>query len=324
MRKRYSHYASQALHCGRMELDRGAVAAIGTTLILWASAFVAIRVALPGLGVAALSLGRLLVAAAALAVVAVFSHVRRPQRRDLARITGCGLAGMTVYQLLLNTGERTVPAGTASLLVATAPIFAALLAVALLGEALGTRTSAGHRCRVRRGRHHGVRPGRRRSAERRRAAAAGRRGVPGVLLRPAETAACPLHQPRGDVLRDVGRHPVLAAAGALAGRRSRPRARRLAGRAGVPRARAKRHRLRHLGVRTGPSAGRGADQHPLPGPADRHRRGLVGPRRDRAPARPCSAAPSRWPASCSAGPVPQGRPGEKSPQSGTFRTNLAG
>src|SRR4051794_15505144 len=126
-----------------MELDRSAVAAIGTTLVLWASAFVAIRLALPGLGVAALSLGRLLVAAVALAVVAGFSHVRRPQRRDLARIAGCGLAGMTVYQLLLNTGERTVPAGTASLLVATAPIFAALLAVALLDEALGTRRRLG-------------------------------------------------------------------------------------------------------------------------------------------------------------------------------------
>lgn len=126
-----------------MQLDRGAVAAIGTTLVLWASAFVAIRVALPGLGVAALSLGRLLVAAVALAVVAAFAHVRRPQRRDLARISGCGLAGMAVYQLLLNSGERTVPAGTASLLVATAPIFAALLAVALLHEDLGTRRRLG-------------------------------------------------------------------------------------------------------------------------------------------------------------------------------------
>ena len=126
-----------------MRPDRRAQAAVSTTLVLWASAFVAIRVAMPGFGVAGLSLGRLLVAALALAVVAPAAHVRRPQRRDLLRITGCGLAGMTAYQLLLNAGERTVPAGTASLLVATAPIFAALLAVVLLHESLGTRGRLG-------------------------------------------------------------------------------------------------------------------------------------------------------------------------------------
>ena len=126
-----------------MRTDRRAQAAVSTTLVLWASAFVAVRVALPGFGVAGLSVGRLLVAALALAVVAPVAHVRRPQRCDLPRIAGCGLAGMSGYQLLLNAGERTVPAGTASLLVATAPIFAALLAGAVLHEDLGTRGRLG-------------------------------------------------------------------------------------------------------------------------------------------------------------------------------------
>jgi drug/metabolite transporter (DMT)-like permease len=60
--------------------------------------------------------------------------VRRPLARDLPLIALCGLAGMTGYQLLLNAGERVVPAGTASLLVATAPVYASLLAMAFLGE----------------------------------------------------------------------------------------------------------------------------------------------------------------------------------------------
>ena len=61
--------------------------------------------------------------------------VRRPRPRDLPLIALCGMAGMTGYQLLLNAGERVlVPAGTASLLVATAPVYASLLAVAFLGE----------------------------------------------------------------------------------------------------------------------------------------------------------------------------------------------
>ena len=46
---------------------------------------------------------------------------------------------MAGYQLLLNTGERVVPAGTASLLVATAPVYASVLAVMFLGEHPGRR-----------------------------------------------------------------------------------------------------------------------------------------------------------------------------------------
>ncbi len=126
-----------------MDPGRRAVGAVGTTLVLWASAFVAIRVALPGLGVAALSLGRLLVASATLGLVARLAHVRRPARRDLGAIAQCGVAGMAGYQLLLNAGERSVPAGTASLLVATAPLFAAVLAVAVLEEPFGNRRRLG-------------------------------------------------------------------------------------------------------------------------------------------------------------------------------------
>jgi len=123
--------------------ERRTLAALATTLLLWASAFVAIRIALPGFSVAGLSLGRLAVASLALAAAAPLLGVRMPARADVPRIVGCGLSGMTAYQLLLNAGERTVPAGTASLLVNTAPIFAALLAYVLLREPLGTRGRAG-------------------------------------------------------------------------------------------------------------------------------------------------------------------------------------
>ncbi len=86
---------------------------------------------------------RLAVASAALALAAPFLGVRRPRLRDLPLIALCGLAGMTGYQLLLNTGERVVPAGTASLLVATAPVYASVLAVLFLGEHPGRRWWAG-------------------------------------------------------------------------------------------------------------------------------------------------------------------------------------
>lgn len=118
------------------------LAAAGTVL-LWASAFPAISVAVGPFGPAGLAVVRLTVASAALLVAAPFLGVRRPRRADLPLIAVCGLAGMTGYQLLLNTGERVVPAGTASLLVATAPVYASLLAVAFLGEHQARRQGAG-------------------------------------------------------------------------------------------------------------------------------------------------------------------------------------
>jgi drug/metabolite transporter (DMT)-like permease len=113
-----------------------AALALGATVVLWASAFPAIRVGLAGYGVAGLSLFRLVVAGVALAIAAPVLGVRRPRRTDLPLIALCGAAGMSAYQLLLNWGELRVPAGTASLLVATAPVFSVLLAAGFLGERL--------------------------------------------------------------------------------------------------------------------------------------------------------------------------------------------
>ncbi|MEZ0109976.1 drug/metabolite transporter (DMT)-like permease [Catenulispora sp. EB89] len=117
--------------------------ALAATVVLWASAFPAIRVGVPGLGVAGLSVARLAVASAALALVAPFLGVRWPARRDLPRIALCAATGMSAYQLLLNWGEVHVAAGTASLLISIAPVFSVLLAAAFLGERLTPRVVAG-------------------------------------------------------------------------------------------------------------------------------------------------------------------------------------
>src|SRR5689334_3170102 len=122
---------------------RSATLAAAGTVLLWASAFPAITVAVRGFGPAGLAVARLAVASAALAVAAPLMGVRRPRLGDLPLIALCGLAGMTGYQLLLNAGERVVPAGTASLLVATAPVYSSLLAVVFLGERSSGRRWAG-------------------------------------------------------------------------------------------------------------------------------------------------------------------------------------
>ncbi|RJL23063.1 DMT family transporter [Bailinhaonella thermotolerans] len=112
------------------------VLALAGTVVLWASAFPAIRVGIDGLGVQALSFLRIAIAAVALLLVAPLAKVRLPRRRDLPMIALCGATGVTAYQVLLNWGEVEVAAGTASLLIAIAPVFSVLLGSLFLKERL--------------------------------------------------------------------------------------------------------------------------------------------------------------------------------------------
>ena len=117
--------------------------ALAATVLLWGSAFAAIRAALEPFSAGHLSVLRLLVATLALAAIAVARGVRLPAARDLPAIAAVGFAGMTAYQLLLNSGERTVPAGTASLLVNLSPVFTAIGASLWLGEEMTRRRWTG-------------------------------------------------------------------------------------------------------------------------------------------------------------------------------------
>jgi drug/metabolite transporter (DMT)-like permease len=119
------------------------VAALAVTIGLWASAFVAIRGLLPALGPGGVASARLSLAAVAFGVIALLAGVRRPTRAELPGLAVLGATGYAGYQLLLNAGERTVPAGTAALLLSITPVVAAVLAGPLLGERLGRRGWAG-------------------------------------------------------------------------------------------------------------------------------------------------------------------------------------
>jgi len=116
-----------------------ALLALAVTIALWGSAFAAIRAALRGLTPEALSLIRLGTASAALGLVALRHRPMRPSRRDWPHVAAVALTGMTLYQLLLNSGEVHVAAGPASLLVNMSPIFTTLVAAAVFGERVGPR-----------------------------------------------------------------------------------------------------------------------------------------------------------------------------------------
>ena len=110
---------------------------------MWASAFPAIRVAAPDLGVIGLSVVRLAIAALALLAIAPFAHVRLPERRHAVLLAAAAFFGMTAYQVLLNAGELHVPAGPASIVVASAPLVSVAIAAVALGERLTAAKIAG-------------------------------------------------------------------------------------------------------------------------------------------------------------------------------------
>ena len=93
----------------------GVVAARATTLILWASGFAAIRVAVEGYSAGQMALLRFLIASAVLGGLALIRRSPLPRRADLPAIVVLGLTGFVVYNLLLAAGEKTVSAGAASL-----------------------------------------------------------------------------------------------------------------------------------------------------------------------------------------------------------------
>jgi drug/metabolite transporter (DMT)-like permease len=116
--------------------DPRVLAALVITTVFWASAFAGIRAGLDAYGPGQVALFRFLVASAVLAGYAALTRMRLPERRDLPAVFLAGLLAFAVYHVALNYGEVTVSAGSASILIATAPVFTALLAVAFLGERL--------------------------------------------------------------------------------------------------------------------------------------------------------------------------------------------
>lgn len=120
--------------------------AIAGVLLLWASAFAGIRAGLRlnpaglpclgGYGPGELALLRFGTASLVLALYALATRMRLPDRADLPQLGLAGFLGISVYHVALNFGEVTVNAGAASLLISAGPVFTALLSTLFLRERL--------------------------------------------------------------------------------------------------------------------------------------------------------------------------------------------
>jgi drug/metabolite transporter (DMT)-like permease len=126
--------------------------AAAVTVLLWASAFVAIRQLGHELSPGALSLGRLLVGSAVLGVVVLLRRGETarateqpdwPAGRGWIQLIVCGVLWFGVYNVALNAAEQRIDAGTAAMLVNIGPILVAIMAGLTLGERFSLTFVAG-------------------------------------------------------------------------------------------------------------------------------------------------------------------------------------
>lgn len=117
--------------------------AIALTLVFWASAFAGIKVGLKAYSPDNLVLLRFLIASLVLFIYAGITHMSLPAKRDLPMLLFLGFIGITVYHVALTYGELKVTAGSASLLIASAPVFTAILAMLILKERISVWGWAG-------------------------------------------------------------------------------------------------------------------------------------------------------------------------------------
>jgi len=126
-----------------LPVDLRTMLAVAVTAVSWGSAFAAIRAGLGAYTPAHLALLRYAIASLALAAYAALTRMPMPRRRDLAGFGLLGLVGIALYNVALSYGQVTIPAGTASLLIASTPVWMALFATLLFGERLRPRGWAG-------------------------------------------------------------------------------------------------------------------------------------------------------------------------------------
>ncbi|MFF4898810.1 DMT family transporter [Streptomyces sp. NPDC001068] len=119
-----------------------ALAAV-VTVVLWASAFVAIRSAGDSYSPGALALGRLLSGSLALGLLCLVRREGLPPRSAWRGIAISGVLWFGFYMVALNWGEQQVDAGTAALVVNVGPLLIALLGARLLGDPMPPRLLAG-------------------------------------------------------------------------------------------------------------------------------------------------------------------------------------
>jgi drug/metabolite transporter (DMT)-like permease len=113
------------------------------TLLVWSFSFLAAARLRQDLGLADALGARFLPVLLGAGLLLLWRRPLRLPRAAWWRVAAMGLLGVSVYNLAFLHGLKTVPTGTASLVIALNPVFTAVLARALLKEPFGLRRSVG-------------------------------------------------------------------------------------------------------------------------------------------------------------------------------------
>lgn len=122
-------------------MNKKALILAAITVFIWGSSFASISASLHG-GYSAghLILIRFIIASIIFAVIAFLPGIsfQLPKKEDLFKIALLGWIGISVYHICVTFGQLTITAGTAGMLIGSAPIFTTIIAVLVLKERLGT------------------------------------------------------------------------------------------------------------------------------------------------------------------------------------------
>ncbi len=122
----------------------GPILGVLFSVLAWGSSFIATKVALQEVSPATVVWLRFAMGVAVMGLVVVARRqLALPGWKDLAYFALLGFIGITFHQWLQSTGLVTAQAATTAWIVASTPVFIALLSWLVLKEKLGLRRSAG-------------------------------------------------------------------------------------------------------------------------------------------------------------------------------------
>jgi drug/metabolite transporter (DMT)-like permease len=118
---------------------------VGLSVLFWAFAFPLIKIGLLELTPENLAILRLFIASLIFFCILLIKPKRfsKLQKKDVPTLFILGFIGVSIYHLSINYGEQYVSAGTASLIIATIPIFVVIFAALFLSEKISLPTFLG-------------------------------------------------------------------------------------------------------------------------------------------------------------------------------------
>jgi drug/metabolite transporter (DMT)-like permease len=132
-----------AAHSPPMIRDVTAISAVIITILIWASAFPAIRAGLQAFGPVELGAARFAIAGIPAALYLLITRPGWPRGGEILRILTGGVFFVAFYTVLLNIGEQTVSAGAAAFIINVNPIITAIFAMLLLNESFSGKAWLG-------------------------------------------------------------------------------------------------------------------------------------------------------------------------------------